>query len=70
LDCPPSHLLVTDINALTDYVASVADPYQAQVDIPWSEVVNRVHELVSEAITGTGQLRLSTGVGAFVCRGW
>jgi SAM-dependent methyltransferase len=69
LDCPPSYLLVTDVNALTDYVASVAEPYESQVHISWSEVVNRVHELANEAMSGTGQLRLSTGVGAFVCRG-
>jgi SAM-dependent methyltransferase len=68
VDCPPSHLVVTDVNTLTDYVASVADPYEAQVDVPWSEVVNRVHELASTAMSRDGELRLSTGVGAFVCR--
>ena len=68
VDCPPSHLVVTDVNALTDYVASVADPYEAQVDVPWSWVVNRVHELASTAMSREGELRLSTGVGAFVCR--
>ena len=68
VDCPPSHLVVTDVNALTDYVASVADPYRAQVDIPWSEVVSRVHELAVTAMSREGELKLSTGVGAFVCR--
>jgi hypothetical protein len=68
LDCPPSHLVVTNVNALTDYVASVADPYEAQLDVPWSEVVHRVSELASAAMSRDGELRLSTGVGAFVCR--
>jgi hypothetical protein len=68
VDCPPSHLVVTDVNVLTDYLASVADPYQVQVDIPWSEVVNRVHELAGTAMSRDGELRLSTGVGAFICR--
>jgi hypothetical protein len=68
VDCPPSHLVVTDVNALSDYVASVADPYQAQVDVPWSEVVNRVHELAGPAMSRDGELRFSTGVGAFICR--
>jgi SAM-dependent methyltransferase len=68
VDCPPSHLVVTDVNALTDYVTSVADAYQAQVGLPWSEVVNRVHELAGTAMSRDGELRLSTGVGAFVCR--
>ena len=30
LDCPPSHLVVTDVDALTEYVASVADHYEAR----------------------------------------
>ena len=68
VDCPPSHLVVTDVNALTDYVASVADPYQAQMDIPWPRVVNRVGELASAAMARDGELRLSAGIGAFVCR--
>jgi SAM-dependent methyltransferase len=68
VDCPASHLVVTDVNVVTDYVASVADPYEAQVDVAWSEVVNRVSELAAAAISRDGVLRLSTGVGAFVCR--
>jgi SAM-dependent methyltransferase len=68
LDCPPSHLVVTNVNVLTDYVASVADPYETQLDVPWSEVVHRVSELASAAMSRDGELRLSTGVGAFVCR--
>lgn len=68
LDCPPSQLVVTDISTLTDYVASVADPYETQVDVPWSVVVDRVRELASTAMSKDGEMRLSTGVGAFVCR--
>jgi len=68
VDCPPSQLVVTDVNAVTDYVASVADAYQAQVDLPWSEVVIRVHELARTAMSRDGELKLSTGVGAFICR--
>ena len=68
LDCPPSYLVVTDVGVLTDYVASVADNYETQVDVPWSEVVHRVRELAGAAMSRDGELRLSTGVGAFVCR--
>jgi hypothetical protein len=67
-DCPPSHLVVTDVDALSSYVASVADHYETQVDVPWSEVVSRVHELASAALARDGALRFSTGMGAFVCR--
>jgi SAM-dependent methyltransferase len=68
VDCPTSHLVVSDVEVLTAYVASVADHYEAQVDVRWSEVVSRVREMADAAISRDGELRLSTGVGAFVCR--
>jgi SAM-dependent methyltransferase len=68
VDCPPSHLVVTDVDALTDYVASVADHYESQVEIPWAEVVDRVRGLALSAMSSEGELRFSTGAGAFVCR--
>jgi SAM-dependent methyltransferase len=68
VDCPPSHLVVTDLDALSGYVASVADHYEAQVGIPWAEVVRRTRRLALDAVSSDGGLRLSTGAGAFVCR--
>jgi SAM-dependent methyltransferase len=68
VDCPSTHLVVTDVYALAQYVASVADHYESQVDIPWSTVTSRVYELANEAMASNGQLRFSTGAGAFVCR--
>ncbi len=68
LHCPPGHLAVTDAGVLAGYVASVADIYGSQVDVPWAEVVRRVHESASDAISADGELRFSTGAGAFVCR--
>lgn len=68
VDCPPSDLVVTDVDALVEYVASVADHYEDQVDVPWAEVVRRVHGLASAALSTDGELRFSTGAGAFVCR--
>jgi SAM-dependent methyltransferase len=68
LDCPPSHLVVTDVDAVVGYVASVADHYEAQVTVPWAEVVRRVHDLADAAIAADGALRFSTGGGAFVCQ--
>ncbi len=68
LDCPPSHLVVTDVGAVAEYVASVADHYESEVDIPWADVVRRVHELASAAVSADGELRFTTGAGAFVCR--
>jgi SAM-dependent methyltransferase len=68
VDCPPSELLVSDVDALGDYVASVADHYEAQVAIPWTEVVRRVRELAGAAVATNGALRFSTGAGGFICR--
>jgi SAM-dependent methyltransferase len=68
VDCPTSHLVVSDIDALAAYVASVGDHYEAQVDVAWSEVVSAVREMAGAAIARDGELRLSTGGGAFVCR--
>ena len=68
VDCPPSDLVVTDVDALAEYVASVADHYEDQVDVPWEEVVRRVHDLASAALSTDGELKFSTGAGAFVCR--
>jgi len=67
-DCPQSELVVTDVNAVADYVASVADHYEAEVDIPWAEVVSRVRDLAGAVMATDGELRFSTGGGAFVCR--
>jgi SAM-dependent methyltransferase len=67
-DCPTSHLMVTDVGALAEYVASVADHYESEVDVPWAEVVRRVHELARAAVAADGELRFTTGAGAFLCR--
>jgi SAM-dependent methyltransferase len=67
IDCPRSDLVVTDVDALAEYVASVADHYADQVTIPWGEVVRRVHALASSSMASEGELRFSTGAGAFVC---
>ena len=58
---------MTDLDALADYVASMADHYEAQVEMPWAVVVSRVRDLARAAMS-TGELRFSTGAGAFICR--
>jgi SAM-dependent methyltransferase len=68
LACPPSDLVVTDLDALADYVASMADHYEAQVEMPWAVVVSRVRDLARAAMSTGGELRFSTGAGAFICR--
>jgi SAM-dependent methyltransferase len=68
LDCPPSDVVVASVEVLTDYVASVADHYEAQVGRPWAAVVERVRELATARFAEEGELRLTSSVGAFVCR--
>jgi SAM-dependent methyltransferase len=66
--CPDSPLVVGDADLLADYVASVGDFYQDQVDVPWDEVVERVRASARALIEREGEVRLSNEVGAFVCR--
>jgi len=68
VDCPPNYLVVTDCDAVADYVSSVADHYEIQVELPWAEVVDRVRDLARATVARDGELRFSAGGGAFICR--
>jgi SAM-dependent methyltransferase len=68
VDCPASALVVTDADAVADYVASTADHYQETIDRPWREVVDGVRARAADAIATDGELRFTSAVGAFVCR--
>jgi SAM-dependent methyltransferase len=67
VDCPASELVVTDADAVADYVASTADHYQETLDRPWSEVVDGVRARAADTIATDGELRFTSAVGAFVC---
>lgn len=68
IHCPPSDVVVTDLELLAAYVESVDDHYSREVPLPWPAVVARAHELAAAAAAETGSLRWRTAVGAFVCR--
>jgi SAM-dependent methyltransferase len=68
VDCPPSSVVVTDPETVAEYVASIADHYETEAGVPWTPVVKRVRELASATIDEEGELRLTSAVGAFVCR--
>ena len=68
IDCPSSAVVVTDVDTVADYVGSVADHYEAEAGRPWNEVVDRVRVLAREAMADSGELRLRSAAGAFVCR--
>lgn len=68
VDCPPSHVLITDVDTVAGYVASIADHYEDEVDAPWADVVERVRERAGATMAAAGELRLTSAAGAFVCR--
>ena len=68
VDCPPSDVVVTDLDLLTDYIASVADHYESQVAKPWAAVVEQARRLAAPRLDDAGELRLPTSIGAFLCR--
>jgi SAM-dependent methyltransferase len=68
VDCPAGAIVVTDADALADYVASIGDHYQDEVDVPWATVVARCRERAVAAIDRAGALRITASSGAFVCR--
>jgi SAM-dependent methyltransferase len=66
--CPSGTVYVTDAEALAAYVGSVGDIYQAEIDRGWDEVVATCAARAAEIIEAEGAFRISTSVGAFVCR--
>lgn len=68
VDCPPSDVVVTDLDLLTDYIASIGDHYETEVDAPWQSVVESARGLAESQLAAAGELRWPARVGAFVCR--
>lgn len=68
IDCTPSDLVVADLDLLTDYLASVGDHYETEIDTPWASVVEKVRGMAAGELETVGHLRWPTRVGAFVCR--
>jgi SAM-dependent methyltransferase len=65
--CPSGTVHVTDADALADYVRSVGDIYEGEIDRSWDEVVAACAARAAEIIAAEGAFRISTSVGAFVC---
>ena len=64
----PPTVVLTDAQVAADYVASIADHYQHQTDLPWADVVQHVRQRVHETIQQDGAFQVSGVSGAFVCR--
>ena len=59
---------VTDASVIAGYAASVADHYEDDVDLPWSDVVAHVRRRVDEHLAEHGSFEVRSGAGAIVCR--
>lgn len=60
-------VVLRDPSIVADYVASVADHYQAETRRPWSEVVDEVRAGVAREIKENGVFTVRSDTGAFVC---
>ena len=61
-------VVVDDADLVADYVASVGDHYQHEIERPWSEVVDDVRAAVQRVIDEEGAFTIKGESGAFVCR--
>ncbi len=70
VDCPANAFLVTDVDALAAYLASVGDLYESEVAtwMTWGEVVEECRRRAALIVNAHGAFRISTSIGAFVCR--
>jgi SAM-dependent methyltransferase len=64
---PVHPVVIRDAAVAADYVASLADHYQDEVDRPWADVVAEVRGQVQAAITARGAFTTAGDVAAFVC---
>lgn len=59
---------IDDPDVVADYLASVADLYQDEIDRPWADVVAEVRAAVQAVIDRDGLFTDAGDTGAFVCR--
>lgn len=59
---------VRDAGVAAAYVESVADHYEAEVDRPWTDVVDAVRREVGAVISSDGAFDVAGDPGAFICR--
>jgi SAM-dependent methyltransferase len=66
--CPPSVVSVTDSDVLADYLRSVGDTYEHEIEGTWEDLVLRCRAKVGLAIRDNGSFPISSSIGAFLCR--
>jgi SAM-dependent methyltransferase len=69
VDLPPRRVVVDDAGTVAGYLESVRDHYEDQLPARrWDHVVAEAGRWAADAVATDGALRLSTSMGAFVCR--
>jgi hypothetical protein len=58
---------VTEAGVLGDYLRSVADHYEHQIEGSWADVADTCQREVAEIIGAEGAFAISQSMGAFVC---
>jgi SAM-dependent methyltransferase len=66
--CPDGVVLVTDADAVADYLRSMADHYEGTIEGSWEKVVEECRRRVAAVIESEGAFRISPFVGGFVCK--
>jgi len=67
-DYEPTVAHVVDADLVTDYVASVADPYEAETGLDWSAVAAECGRRAAAVIAERGSFDIVLRGGAFICR--
>lgn len=60
--------VIRDPTVVSDYVASLADPFEAETGVSWPVVVERVRAAAATAVEREGGLVVEGDPGVFVCR--
>jgi hypothetical protein len=69
VDLPPRRVVVDDAGTVAAYLESIRDHYEDQLPSGrWDHVVDETRRWAAAAVAADGALRLSTSMGAFVCR--
>jgi SAM-dependent methyltransferase len=70
VDCPVLVVAVSDVDALTAYVASVGDHYEDEVSAwtSWASVVDECRRRVEAHVAEHSAFDITLQIGAFVCR--
>jgi SAM-dependent methyltransferase len=68
IPCPSGVVKVTDVEAVADYLRSVGDVFEDEIEGSWEDLVRRCTERVTQVMAAEGVFTITPSVGAFLCR--